>query len=255
MTLLEGKVALVTGASKGIGAVTARALADAGAAVAIAARDADALSCVADAIVQTGGHALAVPTDVADEDAVRALVAETVSTFGRLDVAFNNAAAGHGRMPLHEVPAGEFDDTLAVNVRGLFSCLRHEISAMLETGGGAIVNMSSTAGLEAVSRLSSYVTTKHAAIGMTKAAALDYAARGVRVNAVAPGPILTHWLEAAGERAQQAAAAAIPMRRVGLPAEVANAVVWLCSDQASYITGVTLPIDGGKLAGVDPFQA
>jgi NAD(P)-dependent dehydrogenase (short-subunit alcohol dehydrogenase family) len=255
MTLLEGKVALVTGASKGIGAVTARALADAGAAVVLSARDAEALSCVADAIVQTGGHALAVPADVADEGAVRALVAQTVSTFGRLDVAFNNAAAGHGRMQLHEVPVDEFDGTLAVNVRGLFFCLRHEIAAMLETGGGAIVNMSSTAGLEAVSRLSSYVTTKHAAIGMTKAAALDYAARGVRVNAVAPGPILTHWLEAAGERAQQAAAAAIPMRRVGSPAEVANAVVWLCSDQASYITGVTLPIDGGKLAGVDPFQA
>jgi NAD(P)-dependent dehydrogenase (short-subunit alcohol dehydrogenase family) len=249
--LLEGKVALVTGASRGIGAITARALADAGAAVVLAARDAEALAAVAGAIEQTGAQALAVPTDVSVDDDVRHAVDRAVEVFGRLDVAFNNAAGGPPPAPLHEIVLADFDAGMAINVRGLFSCLRHEIPAMLAGGGGAIVNMSSTAGVEAVSELTAYVTAKHAVIGMTKAAALDYAAQGVRVNAVAPGPILTHWLEQAGEDAQRMAATAIPLGRIGRPEEVAEAVVWLCSDQSSFITGATLPIEGGKLAGID----
>jgi NAD(P)-dependent dehydrogenase (short-subunit alcohol dehydrogenase family) len=147
----------------------------------------------------------------------------------------------------------DFDSAIAINLRGTFLCLKHQIAAMLEGGSGAIVNMSSTAGLEAVGGLAGYVSSKHGIIGLTKVAALEYAARGIRVNAVAPGPILTEQLERAGEAAQQGAAQAMPMRRVGQPDEVAATVTWLCSDAASFITGATVPIDGGKLAGMAPF--
>ncbi len=194
---LEGKVAVITGASRGIGAATARAFSAAGASVALAARDEAALDALADELSSNGNGAIAVPTDVGDA----------------------------------------------------------EIPAMLESGGGAIVNMSSTAGTEAVGGLAGYTSAKHGVIGLTKTAALDYASRGVRVNAVAPGPILTENLERAGPEMQERAGLAMPMRRIGQPEEVARAVVWLCSDQASFTTGVTLPIDGGKLAGMAPFGA
>lgn len=252
-TMLHGRVAIVTGASRGIGAATARALGEAGASLALAARDERALDRLATEIRQDGGSALAVPTDIGDPDAIERLVARTVGEFGRLDIAFNNAAGGgHRPAPLTEVALEDFDSALAINLRGTFLCLKHEIAAMLGSGG-AIVNMSSTAGLEAVGGLAAYVSTKHAIIGLTKTAALDYAAHGIRVNAVAPGPILTEQLERAGERAQQGAAQALPIRRIGSPAEVARTVVWLCSDASSFITGATIPIDGGKLAGMAPF--
>jgi NAD(P)-dependent dehydrogenase (short-subunit alcohol dehydrogenase family) len=251
-TDLTGRVALVTGASRGIGAATARAFAAAGASVALAARDAAALDRVAQEIARAGGRAVAIPTDLADADAVARMVERTVAELGGLDVAFNNAAGGgHPPTPLTEVDVADFDSALAINLRGTFLCLKHELAAIGE--GGAIVNMTSTAGLEAVGGLAAYVATKHGIVGLTKVAALEHAARGVRVNAVAPGPILTEQLERAGEAAQRGAAQAMPMRRVGSPREVAAAVVWLCSDAASFITGATLPIDGGKLAGMAPF--
>jgi NAD(P)-dependent dehydrogenase (short-subunit alcohol dehydrogenase family) len=152
------------------------------------------------------------------------------------------------------VPVEAFDSGIAVSLRGVFLSMRAELPAMLRSGGGAIVNMSSTAGLEAVGGLASYVAAKHGVEGLTKVAALDYAAAGVRVNAVAPGPILTDNLERGGAGAQQAAANAMPLRRVGRPEEVAAAVVWLCSGAAAFVTGTTLTIDGGKLAGTPPFQ-
>jgi NAD(P)-dependent dehydrogenase (short-subunit alcohol dehydrogenase family) len=255
MAILEGRVALVTGASRGIGAAVARAFAAGGAAVALAARDEGALGAVADQISAAGGRALAVPTDVSDPEAVAALVARTVDAFGRLDAACNNAAGGgHRPTPLAEVAVDDFDSAFAVNLRGTFLCMKHEIPAMVANGGGAIVNMSSTAGIQAVGGLAAYVATKHGLAGLTKVAALDYAALGVRVNAVAPGPILTDHLARAGEDAQQAAGMAMPMRRVGRVEEVAAAVVWLCSEEASFVTGATLTIDGGKLAGSPPFQ-
>ena len=247
---LRGKVALVTGASRGIGAAVARAFAEAGASVALAARDEAALEELRQEIEDDGGRAIAVPTDVADPAAVARMVEQVVSAFGRLDVACNNAAGGgHRPMPLADVPVEAFDSAFAVNLRGVFVAMKHEIPAMLETGGGAIVNMSSTAGSQGVGGLAAYVSTKHGLEGLTRVAALDYADRGIRVNAVAPGPILTDDLVRAGVAVQQTAAEAMPMRRIGQPDEVAAATVWLCSDEAAFITGTTLVIDGGKLAG------
>lgn len=253
---MNGRVAIVTGASRGIGAATARALAAAGVAVVLAARDERALSALAGEITGAGGQAVAMPTDVRDAEAVRRLVEGAVAAFGRLDIAINNAAeSGHRPSPIAEVTVEDFDSVLATSLRGVFLCLKYEIPAMLDTGGGAILNMSSTAGLEAVGGLAGYVASKHGVVGLTRVAALDYAHRGIRVNALAPGPILTDHLERAGEEMQRRVAMAMPMHRVGRPEEVAAAAVWLCSDQASYITGATIPVDGGKLAGMAPFAA
>jgi NAD(P)-dependent dehydrogenase (short-subunit alcohol dehydrogenase family) len=250
---MTGKVALVTGASRGIGAAVARAFCSAGARVAISARDAEALDRLADEL----GHSqtLALPTDVSDAAAVTEMVERVVSEYGRLDFACNNAAGGgHHPTPLAEVQIEAFDSMHAISLRGMFLSMRAEIPAIVRSGGGAIVNMSSTAGLQGVGGLSSYVAAKHGVEGLTKVAALDYAEVGVRVNALAPGPILTDNLKRAGTTAQQAAAAAMPLRRVGQPEEVAAAVLWLCSDQSGFITGTTVTIDGGKLAGTPPFQ-
>jgi NAD(P)-dependent dehydrogenase (short-subunit alcohol dehydrogenase family) len=252
--VFRGKVALVTGASRGIGAATAGALAAAGADVVLAARDEEALREQVDRIERARGRALAVPTDVGDEQSVRRLVDRTVEAFGRLDVACNNAAANGSRpTPLADLPTEVFDGAVQVTLRGVFLAMKYEIPAMLRAGGGAIVNMASTAGVDAVAGVAPYVACKHGVVGLTKVAALDYAAQGVRVNALAPGPILAGGLARAGEAAQRQAAMAMPMRRVGSPEEVAAAVVWLCSPAASFITGATVPIDGGKLAGTPPF--
>jgi NAD(P)-dependent dehydrogenase (short-subunit alcohol dehydrogenase family) len=252
---MTGKVAVVTGASRGIGAAVARAFRSAGARVAIAARDAEALERLADELGGSDGQALALPTDISDPEAVAEMVERVVSEFGRLDFACNNAAGGgHPPTPLAEIPIAAFDSMQAVSFRGVFLSMRAEIPAIIQSGGGAIVNMSSTAGLQGVGGLASYVAAKHAVEGLTKVAALDYAGTGVRVNAIAPGPILTDNLIRAGAAAQQAAAAATPLRRVGQPEEVAAAVVWLCSEASGFITGATLTIDGGKLAGTPPFH-
>jgi NAD(P)-dependent dehydrogenase (short-subunit alcohol dehydrogenase family) len=252
---LTDRVALVIGASRGIGASIALSFARAGAAVALASRDEPALDEVAALIRAEGGTAMVVPTDVSDRAAVAGLVEAVVTEFGHLDLACNNAAGGgHRPTPLADVPVEAFDSGLAVSLRGAFLAMKYEIPAMLGNGGGAIVNTSSTAGLQAVGGLAAYVSAKHGIEGLTKVAALDYAAQGIRVNAVAPGPIFTDNLARAGESAERAAAAAMPIQRVGQPGEVAAAVVWLCSDEASYITGTTVVIDGGKLAGTPPFQ-
>ena len=244
-----GKVALVAGASRGIGAVTARAFADAGAAVVVAAWDASAIEAVVKGVIAAGGRALAVPTDVGDPASVENLVRRTLDTFGRLDAAFNNATDGPPPAPLAEIDPAAFDRGIRTNVRGTFLGMKYEIPAILRSGGGAIVNMASLAGLQGVAGLAA---GKAGIIGLTKVAALDYADQGIRVNVVAPGPILTHHLERAGEEAQRQAALSTPMRRIGRADEVAATVLWLCSDQASFITGATVPIDGGQHAGLKP---
>jgi len=249
---LAGKVALVAGASRGIGAVTAEAFARAGAAVVLGARDEEALKEVAARIRAAGGAALAVVTDVGDPASMDALVGRAVDRFGRLDAAFNNATDGPRPAPLAEIDIDAFDRGIRTNIRGTFLGMKYQIPAMLASGGGAIVNMASLAGIQGFNHLSAYVAGKAGIIGLTRVAALDYADQGIRVNVVAPGPILTHHLEAAGEEAQRQAALATPMRRIGSSQEVADAVLWLCSEQSSFITGAVIPIDGGQSAGLKP---
>ncbi len=252
---LAGKVALVAGASRGIGAVTAQAFARSGAAVVLAARDQQALESVAADIRDRGGQALPVPTDVTDPASVQRLVQRAVDTFGRLDAAFNNATDGPLPAPLADLEPPDFDRAISTNIRGTFLGMKYQIQAMLrDGGGGAIVNMASLAGPQGVANLAGYVAGKAGIIGLTKVAALDYADQGIRVNVVAPGPILTHHLRAAGQDAQHRAGQSTPMRRVGRAEEVADVVLWLCSDQSSFVTGATVPIDGGQSAGLKPAQ-
>jgi NAD(P)-dependent dehydrogenase (short-subunit alcohol dehydrogenase family) len=251
---MQGRVALVAGASKGIGAATAEAFATAGAAVVLGARNAEALQVVVARIEGRGGHAIGVRTDVAEVDSMRDLVDQALATYGRLDAAFNNATDGPMPAPLADIDPDEFDRGIATNIRGTFLGMKFEIRAMLQTGGGAIVNMASVAGLNGTANLAAYVAGKAGIIGLTKVAALDYADAGIRVNVVAPGPILTHHLEAAGPEAQRLAGLATPMRRVGTASEVAQVVLWLCSEQAAFVTGAVVPIDGGQSAGNKPPQ-
>jgi NAD(P)-dependent dehydrogenase (short-subunit alcohol dehydrogenase family) len=251
---MRDRVALVAGASKGIGAATAEAFAAAGAVVVLGARDTAALESVAKRIEAAGGKAMAVRTDVADAESMRHLVDRALARYGRLDAAFNNATDGPMPAPLADIDIGEFDQGIATNIRGTFLGMKFQIPAMLRGGGGAIVNMASIAGVNGTANLAAYVAGKAGIIGLTKVAALDYADQGIRVNVVAPGPILTHHLEAAGPEAQRLAGLSTPMRRTGTVAEVARAVLWLCSEQSSFVTGTVLPVDGGQSAGNKPPQ-
>jgi NAD(P)-dependent dehydrogenase (short-subunit alcohol dehydrogenase family) len=251
---LRGQVALVAGASRGIGAATAQAFAAAGAAVVLGARDVAALQAVARRIEDAGGRALAVAADVSDVASARGLVDQALSAYGRLDAAFNNATAGPLPAPLAEIDPAEFDRGIAVNIGGTFLGMRFQIPAMLASGGGSIVNMASIAGVNGTANLAAYVAGKAGIIGLTKVAALDYADQGIRVNVVAPGPILTYHLEEAGPEAQRLAGLATPMHRTGTVAEVAQTVLWLCSRESSFITGAVIPVDGGQSAGNKPPQ-
>ena len=246
--LLEGKVVIVTGASRGIGAASARAFAVQGAKVVLAARTEDLIRAISDEIRDAGGDALAVRVDVSDPTSVEALVKQTVEKYGRLDAAFNNAAGGPAPTPLADLSVEAFDESLAVNVRGTFLCMKYEIPAMLAAGGGSIVNMSSTAGLRGVPGLAGYVASKHAILGLTRVAALDYARRGIRVNAITPGPILTERLAALQESDRERISTFVPMGRLGQADEVAATAAWLLSAQSSFITGAVISVDGGRLA-------
>jgi NAD(P)-dependent dehydrogenase (short-subunit alcohol dehydrogenase family) len=247
--LLDGKVAIITGASRGIGAAAARRFAEAGANVVLAARTAADVEKVAAEIEASGRRALAVATDVTDERQVEELVKRTVATYGRLDVAFNNAGAGHMPRPLADIPVAEFVQSINVNLIGVFIALKYEIPAMIAAGGGAIVNMSSTAGLQGAPGLGDYAAAKHGIVGLTKTAALDYGRNNIRVNAIAPGPIVNEQMARLPEEARSQIAQYVPLGRLGDPDQVALTAAWLCSEEASFITGAVISVDGGRLAG------
>lgn len=244
------RVALVVGASRGIGEATAQAFAQEGAEVVLASRDERALRGVAAEIHESGGRASVERVDLGEPRSVEALGSALRSRFGRLDCAFNNAGDGCLPTPLADVPDEAFERVHRVTVLGTFRALQQEIRLMVEHGGGTIVNMASTAGTSAYFGGGPYVAAKHAVLGLTKSAAIDYAARGVRVNAVAPGPIDTHRLRSAPKEYRERARQAVPMRRLGSPSDVADAVLWLCSSESEFVTGAVVAVDGGRLAGV-----
>ena len=248
--MLEGKVAIITGASRGIGAAAGRFFARMGATVVLAARSEGVLKELAERIGSTGGRAEAVPTDVTDLASVERLVQRTFEQHGRLDAAFNNAGVGALQGPLADVDPADFDGVIDVHLRGTFLCMREEIAAMLQSGGGSIVNMASTAGVNGWRGLGAYVAAKHGIVGLTRSAALDYGAQGIRVNAVAPGPIMNDRISSLSDEQREPIAGAVPMRRIGEPDEVAATVAWLCSEWASYVTGAVVPVDGGQLAEI-----
>jgi NAD(P)-dependent dehydrogenase (short-subunit alcohol dehydrogenase family) len=248
MADLKGKVGIVTGGGTGIGRATALAMARAGAAVVIGNRDAAKGEEVVALIRQASGRAVFQKTDVSKPDDVRRLVERAVKEFGRLDLAFNNAGVDGEQVPLHQQDIDKASFLLDVNIKGVFYCMKYEIEQMLKTGGGSIVNTSSIFGLNGYPGWSLYVATKHAVTGMTKAAALDYAQRNVRVNAVGPGPVETPLLAKGTGGDPHSYGAFVPMGRIGQPDEIADAVVWLLSDEARFVTGHTLPVDGGVCA-------
>jgi NAD(P)-dependent dehydrogenase (short-subunit alcohol dehydrogenase family) len=253
--MFKDKVALVTGGGSGIGRETALALARAGAAVVIGNRNQEQGQAVVAQIAALGGRARFLRTDVSKVADVKALVAHALGEFGQLDLAFNNAGVDGEQRPLHEQDEEKANFLIDVNIKGMFWSMKFEIEAMLRNsagpggeGRGAVVNNSSVFGLGGFADWSLYVASKHALTGMTRAAALDYAKKGIRVNAVAPGPIETPLLAKTAGGDPHVYARVVPMGRIGRPEEVAAAVVWLLSDAASYVTGHTLPVDGGYSA-------
>jgi NAD(P)-dependent dehydrogenase (short-subunit alcohol dehydrogenase family) len=255
---MDGKAGLVTGAASGIGRACALRFAREGAAVVVADLESVAGGArqTVEEITQAGGRAEFFACDVSRSEDNAALVARVVERYGRLDFAHNNAGIGVHHL-LHETPDEEFDRVIAVNLRGTFLGMKHQIAQMLvaDPPGGAIVNTSSNAGLRAVMRLSAYAASKHGIIGLTKNAAVEYADLGIRVNAVCPGAIMTPLMSDQPPERQREILAPQAMSRFGDPAEVAAAVVWLCSEDASFITGVSLPVDAGSVAWVSAHSA
>lgn len=251
--MLAGKAIIVTGGGGGIGAAAARRFAESGARVAVVDRQAAAAEEVVSEITASGGTALAIIADVSAEEDVRAMVARTVQAFGRLDGAFNNAGVEQHNVPLHTLTLEQWRRVMSVDLDGVFLCMKHEIPAMLANGGGAIVNTASALGQVAIANASEYVAAKHGVIGVTRAAAVDYATQGVRVNALLPGVIETQILfrlakEPWFEEGTRQLKARHPLARFGMPNEIAEAALWLLSDASSFVTGTTLSADGGYQA-------
>lgn len=244
------KVALVTGGNSGIGKATAAKFASEGAKVVIAARRLREGEAAAEEIRQNGGDAIFIQADVSRSQDVKAAVDTTVESYGRLDFAFNNAGILTDLGPMHEIEEDSWDQAMAINLRGIWLCLKYQVRQMLEQAGGAIVNDSSVGGLRGARGASAYSASKHGVIGLTKSAALEYIQHGIRINAVCPGFIDTAMTEQLYDDTQGRTdiVSSQPSGRGGRPDEVAEAVTWLCSDAASFITGVALPVDGGILA-------
>jgi NAD(P)-dependent dehydrogenase (short-subunit alcohol dehydrogenase family) len=242
------KVALITGAASGMGLATAKAFAEAGAAVALADVREDAVRTVADEFVAAGHRAIGISCNVAEEAEVAAMVAQTVAAFGRLDAAFNNAGIQAPVAETADYSGEEFDRVNAVNLRGVWACMKHELRQMRAQGSGAIVNCSSIGGLIGLPGRAAYHAGKHGVIGLTRSAALEYAARGIRINAVCPGTIDTPMVSemlATQPEAMKEILRDQPIGRLGRPEEIASAVLWLCSPGASFVIGHALAVDGG----------
>ena len=215
----------------------------------LAARTGGDIQRVAAAVQSAGGRAMAVAADVTDERQVEELVQQAMANYGRLDIAFNNAGAGHMPKPLAEISVDDFVRSIKVNLVGVFIAMKFEIPAMIATGGGAVVNMSSSAGLQGAPGLADYAAAKHGVIGLTKSAALDYGRHNIRVNAIAPGPIVNEQMARLPEEARRQIAQHVPLGRLGDPDHVASTAAWLCSEEASFISGAVISVDGGRLAG------
>jgi NAD(P)-dependent dehydrogenase (short-subunit alcohol dehydrogenase family) len=247
----HGRVVVVTGAGSGMGLATAQAFAESGAAVVLAGHQEQPLRAATAELTSAGHQALDVGCDVSDEAQVAALVERTVDTFGRLDFAFNNAGIQAPPTDAADEPAETFDRVNAINLRGVWACMKHELRAMRGQGSGAIVNCSSLGGLVGLPGRAGYHASKHGVLGLTKSAALEYAPRGIRINAICPGTIETSMVAdmlAKGELDMDEAIANQPIARLGQASEIAAAVLWLCSPGASFVIGVALPIDGGYTA-------
>ncbi|MET0987147.1 MAG: glucose 1-dehydrogenase [Steroidobacteraceae bacterium] len=245
---LQDKVALIFGASRGIGAATAAAMVAAGARVVLASRDVQALERLAGELRVRSGDARVRAADMTRPQDVAAAVQYTVDTFGTLDIAVNNAGVSAKTTPLADIEDDDFDRILEINLRGVFLALKYEIKAMLAHGGGSIVNTASIGGLVALPRMAAYTASKHGLVGLTKVAAVDYAKDGIRVNAVAPGTVMTQMLRsgiAATPEGEARLKSAVPMGRIARAGEIGGTIAWLCSDDASYVTGTILSVDGG----------
>ena len=249
---VQGKVALVTGGGSGIGRASALAFAREGACVVVADVAVEGGNETVALIKAAGGTATFVRADVSQATEVAALVDAAVATYGRLDCAHNNAGIEGLEAPTAEYPEDDWDRVIAINLKGVWLCMKYEIPHMQRQGGGAIVNTASMAGLVGARRMPAYVASKHGVAGLTKTAALEYARAGIRVNAVCPGVIRTPMVErfffSHHPRAETRLSAAAPIGRLGTPEEVAEAVVWLCSAAASFVTGHTMTVDGGMVA-------
>ncbi|WP_312213460.1 SDR family NAD(P)-dependent oxidoreductase [Pseudescherichia sp.] len=246
---LENKVALVTGAASGIGLATAHAYAEAGASVVLADLNAEAVQAAAKDLIAKGYKAKAVICNAANLDEVEAMIQETVSTFGRLDIAFNNAGIQNVQAEIADATVEDFDRVNSVNLRGVWGCMKYELQQMRKQGNGVIVNCSSIGGIVGGAERANYHAAKHGVLGLTKSAALEYAARHIRVNAVCPGLIWTPMAEkmaASGQKeALDAMVKSVPMQRHGQAEEIADVVLWLSSDASSYVTGQSISVDGG----------
>lgn len=244
----ENQVALVTGAASGMGLATAKAFARAGAAVALADVNGEGVRAAAEALVAAGHKAIGIRCDVANMDEVEAMVNETVSTFGRLDMAFNNAGVQSPVAETADADPKDYDFVMGVNLRGIWNCMKLELLQMRKQGNGAIVNNSSLGGLVGIAERGIYHASKHGVVGLTKSAGLEYAARGIRINAVCPGIIETPMVSGMLETQPEAMAELmkeVPMKRLGRSEEIADAVLWLCSPASSFVIGHALPVDGG----------
>jgi NAD(P)-dependent dehydrogenase (short-subunit alcohol dehydrogenase family) len=250
--ILDGKVALITGAGSGIGQAASRVFAREGAKLALLDVIEEGGNQTLRSVQDLGASAIFIKCDVSKWDDVEAAVAKAVQSFGRLDCAFNNAGIEGGRGDTHECTEENWNRVIAINLTGVWYCMKAEIAQLLKQGsGGAIVNTSSGAGLAGVPHMPAYVAAKHGVAGLTRAAALEYGRHNIRINAVCPGPIRTPMLgRLTKERPEieQRFARSEPLRRLGEPSEIAEATAWLCSDRASYVTGLPMPVDGGFMA-------